>query len=50
MQKKLQEWKTGLKREDEFKNFYLFVFDYLREERKILSMVHLFEMTDISSD
>eukprot|EP01119_Soliformovum_irregulare_P016617 TRINITY_DN4845_c0_g1_i1.p1 TRINITY_DN4845_c0_g1~~TRINITY_DN4845_c0_g1_i1.p1 ORF type:complete len:381 (+),score=110.93 TRINITY_DN4845_c0_g1_i1:324-1466(+) len=37
MQKKCKSWRDDLKREDEFKNFYLFVFDYLREERKILS-------------
>jgi len=38
MKKKLAAWRAGLKQEDEFKQFYFFIFDYLREEKKILSL------------
>jgi len=38
MKNKLKEWRSGLKREDEFKQFYFFIFDYLREDKKILSL------------
>jgi len=39
MKKKVEQWKKELKtNKAEFKKFYLFVFDYLREDKKILAM------------
>lgn len=36
MKAKLKEWREELKKEQEFKQFYNFVFDYLKEDKKIL--------------
>eukprot|EP01117_Protostelium_nocturnum_P019898 TRINITY_DN873_c0_g1_i1.p1 TRINITY_DN873_c0_g1~~TRINITY_DN873_c0_g1_i1.p1 ORF type:complete len:396 (+),score=157.60 TRINITY_DN873_c0_g1_i1:165-1352(+) len=38
MKNKLDEWKKELNTPARFKSFYQFCFDYLKEERKILSM------------
>jgi len=35
--KKCQSWRDELKNQAKFKQFYNFVFDYLKEEKKILS-------------
>ena len=36
MQKKTKEWREELKNNAKFKQFYNYVFDYLREEKKVL--------------
>jgi len=36
--KKCQSWRDELKNQAKFKQFYNFVFDYLKEEKKILTM------------
>jgi hypothetical protein len=38
MQKKCKEWRDELKNSAKFKQFYNYVFDYLREEKKVLVM------------
>jgi len=38
MKKKCKEWKDELKNSQKFKQFYNYVFDYLREDKKILAM------------
>jgi len=38
MKKKCIQWREELKNPNNFKNFYNWVFDYLKEERKILAM------------
>jgi len=36
--KKIKEWKDELKQPAKFKQFYFYVFDYLREDKKILPL------------
>ncbi len=36
MKKRCKEWREELKNASKFKQFYNYVFDYLREEKKIL--------------
>jgi len=38
MKKKSKEWRDALKQTNEFKQFYYFCFDYIRESKKILKM------------
>eukprot|EP01119_Soliformovum_irregulare_P010969 TRINITY_DN2710_c0_g1_i1.p1 TRINITY_DN2710_c0_g1~~TRINITY_DN2710_c0_g1_i1.p1 ORF type:complete len:615 (-),score=204.72 TRINITY_DN2710_c0_g1_i1:16-1860(-) len=38
MKSKVKEWREDLKKEIEFKQFYNFVFDYLKEDKKILTL------------
>lgn len=38
MKKKLKLWRDELKQDARFKSFYWFVFDYLKEDRTILTM------------
>lgn len=36
MKKKLKEWKEEIKQPNKFRQFYYYVFDYLREDKKSL--------------
>jgi len=47
MKKKLKTWKDELKQAAKFKSFYFFVFDYLREDKTILSMEEATMVWDI---
>jgi len=38
MKKKLKEWKEEIKQPNKFRQFYYYVFDYLREDKKSLSI------------
>jgi len=47
MKKKTKTWKDELKQANKFKSFYYFVFDYLKEDKTILSMEEAFTVWDI---
>jgi len=51
MKKKAREWQEELKQPPKFKIFYFWVFDYLKEDRKILSMeeaITVWEMLEMN--
>jgi len=47
MKKKNKQWKEELKQAPKFKSFYYFVFDYLKEDKTILSMEEATTVWDI---
>lgn len=47
MKKKLKEWKEEIKQPNKFKLFYNYVFDYLREDKKILCKPFFFHSNTI---
>jgi len=47
MKKKTKTWKEELKQAPKFKSFYYFVFDYLKEDKTILSMEEAITVWDI---
>jgi hypothetical protein len=47
MKKKLKGWRDELKQEAKFKSFYNFVFDYLREDKTVLTMEECITVWDM---
>ena len=47
MKKKTKEWREELKNAAKFKQFYNYVFDYLKEEKKILVMEEALTVWDM---
>jgi len=47
MKKKCAQWRDELKQSNKFKQFYNFVFDYLREDKKIIAMEEAMTVWDM---